>query len=142
MIVFDLRCGGGHVFEAWFASSAGYEEQREAGQIECPVCHTGDVQKAVMAPSVASKSNRSEPADPRLVKQTLELLAKQQAKLIASSEWVGTAFVDRARAMQAGKEAQASIHGQASLADAKALIDDGVPVAPLIFPVIPPDSIN
>ncbi|HVJ02972.1 MAG TPA: DUF1178 family protein, partial [Sphingomonas sp.] len=29
MIVFDLKCGAGHVFEAWFGSSAAYEAQRE-----------------------------------------------------------------------------------------------------------------
>ena len=95
-----------------------------------------------MAPSVAAKSNRSTSSDRVKIKQSLEMLARQQAKLIASSKWVGTTFADRARAMHAGEEAQSSIHGQASLADAKALIDDGVPVTPLPFPVIPPESVN
>ena len=38
MIVFDLKCGSGHVFEAWFASSTAYETQREGGLVQCPVC--------------------------------------------------------------------------------------------------------
>ena len=53
MIVFDLRCDGGHVFEAWFQSSAAYETQRSAGHVVCPMCGTTGVGKAVMAPELA-----------------------------------------------------------------------------------------
>ncbi|PXA90254.1 DUF1178 domain-containing protein, partial [Nostoc sp. 3335mG] len=35
MIVFDLKCGTGHVFEAWFGSSAAYEDQRSRGLLAC-----------------------------------------------------------------------------------------------------------
>ena len=58
MIVFDLKCGAGHVFEAWFGSSADYDSQRERGLIACPLCGDAQVGKAVMAPNVAAKGNR------------------------------------------------------------------------------------
>ena len=142
MIVFDLRCGGGHVFEAWFASSDAYETQRAAGHIACPLCADGAIEKAVMAPSIPTKGNRRDDPAPHAIKAALAALAQQQANVLAGSQWVGGAFARRARAMHAGEEADAPIHGQASLADAKALAEEGVPIAPLPLPVVPPDAAN
>jgi hypothetical protein len=143
LIVFDLKCGGGHVFEAWFGSSGAYEEQRSAGHVRCPVCDDGTIAKAVMAPAISAKSNsKAAPPTPDAVKVAMKMLATRQAKALESSEWVGTAFADRARAMHLGDEKQATIHGQASLAEAKALVDEGVPVAPLSLPIVPPGKVN
>jgi hypothetical protein len=76
------------------------------------------------------------------MKAMMTMLASKQAELLASSRWVGGAFADRARAMHLGDEAPEPIHGQASLAEAKALVEDGVAVLPLPLPVTPPDTIN
>lgn len=143
MIVFDLRCGGGHVFEAWFGSSAAYERQAAAGQVACPICDDTAVAKAVMAPGIPAKGNRrADPPPAALVKDVLRRLAAGQAKALEGSTWVGGDFASRARAMHDGDEAHAPIHGQASLAEAQALVEDGVPVAPLPFPVVPPEKAN
>lgn len=140
MIVFDLRCGGGHVFEAWFASGAAYDEQRAAGQVSCPLCGDLAVTKAAMAPAVPAKGNAGPP--PVVVKALMAKLAAEQARALKDSTWVGSSFPEKARAMHAGEEAHATIHGQATLAEAKALVDEGVPVAPLPLPVVPPDKQN
>ena len=58
MIVFDLRCPAGHVFEGWFASSAAWEDQVAAGQVACAICGDTRIEKAVMAPAVAPKAAR------------------------------------------------------------------------------------
>jgi hypothetical protein len=149
MIVFDLRCGHGHVFEAWFGSSGAFEEQRTGGLVACPICGDVAVSKAVMAPNVAAKGNRAVAAtpagagpEPATVKAALAALAAAQAKALATSEWVGPAFASRARAMHAGDTPEAAIHGQATLAEARALVEDGVPVAPLLVPVVPPEACN
>ena len=142
MIVFDLKCGNAHVFEAWFGSSADYEDQRGRGLVTCPMCGDDSIDKAVMAPAVAAKGNRRETVTPAAMKAAIAALAEAQAKALATSEWVGTAFAGRARAMHDGEEAHAPIHGQATAAEAKALIEDGVPVAPLPFPVVPPTARN
>lgn len=144
MIVFDLKCGAYHVFEAWFGSSADYEDQRTRNLIACPICGDAEIGKAVMAPNVAAKGNRAsvpttvEP-DPKAL---MAALAAAQAKMLEGSQWVGMTFADKARAMHLGEEAPAPIHGQASIAEAKALIDEGVAVAPLPLPVVPPDQCN
>lgn len=140
MIVFDLRCGTGHVFEAWFASGAAYDEQRAAGQVVCPLCGDGAVDKAAMAPAVPAKGNAAPP--PAMVKAFMAKVAAEQAKALANATWVGRAFPERARAMHAGEETHAVIHGQATVAEAKALADEGVPVAALPMPVVPPEAKN
>lgn len=143
MIVFDLRCTTGHVFEAWFASGGAYDTQRDAGQIACPLCGDTAVEKAAMAPAVPAKGNsRGDPPSPAAMKAFIAKVAVEQARALEKSTWVGTQFSTRARAMHAGEEAQATIHGQATLAEARALVDDGVPVAPLPLPVVPPDAKN
>lgn len=74
--------------------------------------------------------------------RALAMLAEAQAKMLKQSQWVGTAFADRARAMHDGTEDAAPIHGQASPDQARALVDEGVPIMPLLIPVTPPDQIN
>ena len=140
MIVFDLRCGGGHVFEAWFASSAAYEEQRTRALIACPMCGASEVDKAVMAPNVAAKGNTAPTA--RQAKAALAALAAAQKKALADSRWVGRGFAAQARAMHEGERPHETIHGQVTPVEAKALVDEGVPVAPLPLPVVPPESCN
>ncbi|WP_294252172.1 DUF1178 family protein [uncultured Sphingomonas sp.] len=145
MIVFDLKCGRGHVFEAWFKSSGAYEEQRTQELIACPLCGNVTITKAVMAPAVGAKGNQAPetpPVPPEAFKAALAAIAQLQAKQLETSTWVGGAFAEKARAMHLGDAPEAPIHGQATLAEAKALVEDGVPVAPLLVPVVPPEARN
>ncbi|KTT71402.1 DUF1178 family protein [Sphingomonas endophytica] len=141
MIVFDLRCAtDGHVFEAWFASSAAFDDQRERQLLACPMCGGAAVEKAVMAPNVSPKANRA-PAPDR-ARALLAELARAQAEALAGSRWVGGDFASEARAMHVGDKPDVAIHGQASLAEAKQLLEEGVPIAPLPLPVVPPAKVN
>lgn len=142
MIVFDLQCAGGHVFEAWFGSSAAYASQAEAGQVRCPYCDSAHVEKAAMAPNIAAKGNRSDAAGGAGAKEMMRALAAAQGEVLKNSQWVGRSFAARARAMHAGVEEHATIHGQATLAEAKSLADEGVPISALPLPVRPPEALN
>lgn len=153
MIVFDLKCDGGHVFEVWFASSSAYEEQRAAKLVICPACASTEIGKAVMAPNIGAKQNQkaerptlpvmqaSESGDEK-AKALMQELAAVQTKLLERSAWVGKDFERQARAMDAGEEAVSSIHGEVSTEQARGLLEDGIPVMPLPFPVVPPDKRN
>jgi len=77
MIVFDLKCGNGHKFEAWFKGSDAYEEQRAAGVISCPSCGDVQVTKAPMAPNIASRKDDGD----HQRRAWAEELADQQASL-------------------------------------------------------------
>lgn len=148
MIVFDLKCGDGHVFEAWFGSSADYEDQRGRGLVQCPLCGSGEVGKAVMAPSVGRKGNSSDGAaemvtsDPQAVKAMLAALAEAQKQVLANSDFVGDRFADEARAIHLGESSNRAIHGRATPAQTQSLIEDGISVSPLPFPVIEPGQEN
>jgi hypothetical protein len=133
MIVFDLHCrDGGETFEAWFRSTADYEQQREAGLVQCPVCQSANVGKAPMAPRVPRKGSDS----------PIARLAAVQAELLKDSRWVGDEFTDTARAMHSGEIEREQVHGNATLEQARSLVDDGIPVAPLPLPVVPPSQVN
>jgi hypothetical protein len=156
MIVFDLRCvAHGHPFEAWFGSSADYDDQRSRGLLTCPTCGDSNIEKALMAPAIPAKSNRrSEPTQqiamaqgPQAVeaakaRAVLDQLAKAQSEALKNSEWVGREFADVARAMHYGERDHASVHGEVAPDEARALVEEGVPVAPLPFPVVPPAKQN
>ena len=162
MIVFDLACkDAGHVFEIWFGSTSDYEDQKARGLVSCPYCGSTQVDKAVMAPNVAAKGNRRSsvhatiapetsapiPAaanvpTPAQFKEMVTKLAEVQAKMLEKSDYVGTNFADEARSMHFGEQESRSIHGQTSAEEAKALIEEGVPVAPLLLPVRPPKADN
>lgn len=132
MIVFDLQClDGGETFEAWFRSSADYEAQLAAGLVQCPFCASAKIDKAPMAPRVVAKSSNP-----------LARLAAMQAEALKDSKWIGDEFAETARAMHSGDIKPALVHGQATLAEAKSLVEEGVPVAPLPLPVVPPTQVN
>lgn len=141
MIVFDLKCGAGHVFEAWFGSGGDYDDQKRRGLLSCPICGDAGVGKALMAPAIPAKGGGAAPSATD-AKAALATLAAMQAKLLARSEWVGGTFASEARAMHDGDKPHRSIHGQATLAEVKSLAEDGVPVAPLPLPVTPPGAEN
>lgn len=152
MIAFDLNCANGHRFEGWFASSAAFAEQADRGLVSCPQCGNAEVAKAPMAPAVPAKGNtRSDPASakqpvsnalPPKVLQAMAALATAQAKALENSTWVGGAFAEESRRIHYGEREQAVIHGQATREEAQALAEEGIPVAPLPFPVAPPDEVN
>ncbi len=129
MIVFDLRCGGAHVFEAWFGSSEAYDRQLAAGLIACPLCGDTGITKAAMAAAVPAKANRSSGSQPAKAAALLQ----QQRRFEAMADDVGRDFAVVARSLHDGETPARSIYGEATLAEARELIDDGIAVLPLPF---------
>ena len=154
MIVFDLRCAdAGHVFEAWFGSGDDYERQNARGFVACPICGSPRIAKAAMAPRIgANAGTPAQPAtntlpvasgpEPAQMKMLLAKLATAQAEMLAKSEHVGKRFAQEARAIHAGESDERPIHGEATLGDARALVEEGIEVAPLPLPVRDPRAEN
>jgi hypothetical protein len=150
MIVYDLCCADGHRFEGWFGSSADYASQSERGLVACPQCGSGTVGKAPMAPAVPRKGNQRGEAKqafaggtmPPEAAAALHKLAQMQAEALKASTWVGDAFAEQSRAMHYGERPPQAIHGQASPDEARELVEEGVTIAPLLFPVAAPEELN
>lgn len=125
MIVYDLKCGHDHRFEAWFGSAADYDAQLARGLVTCPMCNSSHIEKAVMAPAVAAKSNQSLSASQRL--------RALRAEVEASCDYVGDRFAEEARRRHSGDADGRGIFGEATLGSALELLQEGIPVAPLPF---------
>ncbi|MEH2511699.1 hypothetical protein V1291_003053 [Nitrobacteraceae bacterium AZCC 1564] len=150
MIRYALRCERGHDFESWFQSSSAYDSQRKRGLVACPMCDSTKVEKAIMAPRIASKGKaKAQPAAAPAGEESASLvMAPQERELIAklkelrdhvlkNADNVGSKFPDEARKMHYGDIEHRAIYGEATAEEAKALVDEGIEVAPL--PVLPDD---
>lgn len=132
MIRFSLKCDQGHAFESWFASGAAFDTLQKGGHLSCAVCGSARVDKALMAPSVATTEDSAVPlATPS--EALAAKLAELRRHVEETSDYVGEDFVREARAMHLGDSPERSIWGEARPDEAKALIEEGVPVAPLPF---------
>jgi len=131
MILYSLKCDQGHSFDSWFDGAQAYDKLERAGMLTCAVCGGGNVTRAVMTPQVSpsrSKTDKplSEPASP-----AEQAVTEIRQKVEQTSEDVGTNFATEARAMHEGEVPNRSIYGEAKIEDAKALVEDGIPVVPL-----------
>jgi hypothetical protein len=145
MIRYSLKCEAGHGFESWFKNADAFSALKSAQQVTCPVCGTNHVEKSLMAPAVrparmaeaedarasASKSDRIDLSAPQ---SELEVaIATLRRQIEENSDYVGMNFATEARRMHLGEVPERAIHGEARPEEARKLIEDGVPVAPLPF---------
>jgi hypothetical protein len=160
MIRYALRCERDHTFESWFQSSSAYDSQVKRKLVECPTCGSTKVEKAIMAPRIVSKKGRDAapvPAVPAptpapaqevippgptslLMAQERELRAKLKElrdHIVKNADDVGERFPAEARKMHYGETEHRPIYGEASLDEARELIEEGIEVAPI--PVLPDD---
>ena len=132
MIVYNLRCRNAHEFEGWFRDSAAFDAQSKSGKLTCPVCDSRKVEKAIMAPAVSgAKKATVTAAEAKKMRQFMTGLRKYVEE---NAENVGEKFPEEARKIHYGEIEERPIYGEASLEEAKELIEEGIDVAPL-----PPD---
>jgi hypothetical protein len=135
MIVYNLRCKNSHEFEGWFRDSAAFDEQATGRKLLCPICETRKVEKAIMAPAlsgaVGQEKSAPSPDEMRKMRQFMTGLRKH---ITDNAENVGPKFPDEARKIHYGETEERPIYGEATLEEAKELMEEGVDVAPL-----PPD---
>jgi hypothetical protein len=156
MIRYALRCERDHAFESWFQDSSAFDTQLKRKLVNCPVCNSVKVEKAIMAPRIVGKKGREvapagqAPAPaaqeagstPLMMAHERELRAKLKElrdHIVKNADNVGPRFPNEARKMHYGEIEHRPIYGEASPDEARALIDEGVEVSPL---PIPPDDRN
>ena len=150
MIKYALKCEERHDFESWFQSASAYEALAGAGRLSCPVCGSDKVAKTMMAPALgakdvkvsAPKQDAGEPAAPagagspgaEAPKPNMEkALRELRREVEQNADYVGGEFARQARAMHLGDLPQRAIYGDTKPAEARSLLEDGVPVLPLPF---------
>jgi len=133
MIKFALRCDEAHEFEGWFRSNADYDAQAADGVLVCPVCGSAHVEKAIMAPAVA-RSSGEEGRARRLADITArmaDIKAKARDYVERNFENVGARFPDEARRIHYGETERRGVYGEATIREARELIEEGISVAPM-----------
>lgn len=151
MIKYALHCKAGHGFEGWFRNSEDFNEQLTKGQIQCPVCGSVDVAKALMAPSVSGTRSQNAvqsdeksqplPADSLTTEQQSQMqdmLRAVRKSVVESSDYVGDKFAEEARKIHFEETEKRGIYGEATLDEVKSLAEDGIDCLPL--PALPEDQ--
>jgi hypothetical protein len=138
MIRFSLRCHRAHRFDSWFGSGADFDRLTDSGLVNCAVCGSTTVEKDLMAPAIATSAGTgtgeaadsvqrlSTPASP-----AERALAELRRRVEAEAEDVGRRFATEARRIHEGSAPERPIIGEAQSSEARALLEDGIPVAPL-----------
>jgi hypothetical protein len=151
VIKFSLVCDRSHSFESWFANGAAYDEQAPRGRVECPVCGSSQVTKAIMAPAVAS--HRGKAIEGRVIegkviapvpakqvpaplldarqREIRAALGAMRTEIIANTVDVGSRFPEEARKIHDGESQDRPIRGEATVEEVHALIEEGVKIMPI-----------
>lgn len=125
MIRYTLQCDRAHRFEGWFKGSDAFDEQVAAHQVSCPDCGSTRIEKSLMTPGVARKS---EAVGPRAFFNQIRAL---RSHVMASTEDVGDSFPAKAREMHEGEAEHRPIRGSATAEEVRELKEDGIPIAPV-----------
>jgi hypothetical protein len=150
MIHYQLRCDQQHGFDGWYKDSAAFDKLAKAGLVDCPVCGSSQVSRALMAPAIARGQPAIEPPPPLaeapsrppagdapqaatgpMPAQMQALLQRMRAEVEKNCDYVGADFAEEARRMQRGETTLRGIYGEANDADAESLRDEGIEVARL-----------
>lgn len=141
MIKYQLQCDKDHEFAGWFPSSDAFDKQVKRKLVECPDCGSTKVRKALMAPSVATsrKKAKIETAEAAKAKaEVMKAMRELRQKVEQNAEYVGPRFAEEARRIHYKETDEGKgIYGEASLEEAKELIEEGIDFMPL--PVLPED---
>ena len=143
MIHYQLQCKEAHGFDGWFKDSATFEKQAARGLIECPECGDHSIERALMAPAVASRKGNALPAPispqppaaadkvaaGRLPAQMLAMLQRMRAEVEKNCDYVGDEFADEARKIHHGEAEERPIYGEATDEQAESLAEDGISLA-------------
>ncbi|MSP52000.1 MAG: DUF1178 family protein, partial [Alphaproteobacteria bacterium] len=142
MIVFDLQCDGGHVFEGWFADSVAFAKQAKRRLVVCPACGSKHVGKAMMAPNISSPKKKKNPSgepEPAATETapTFDKAKEETAKYVKflktmrdhvekNCDYVGSDFAEEARRIHYGETEKHNIYGDATPDEAARLNEEGI----------------
>jgi hypothetical protein len=135
MIVFDLHCSHGHVFEGWFASGDEFLRQQAAQLVRCPACDDAAVERRPsarvhVAKAPAPVAASAAPAPDAIAGIPADLLARLR-EVVRNTEDVGERFPEEARKIHYDEAPARPIRGKASREEADALTEEGIDFASL-----------
>ena len=144
MILYQLRCGKDHEFEAWFKDGQTCEKQLARKTVECPHCGNRKVAKALMAPRIGASEKKQatpakQPVGPEKPMSVMASAMRQhlqevRSKVEANCDYVGNNFAEEARRIHYGEVEHRDIYGEATDDEAKELNEEGIEFARIPWP--------
>jgi hypothetical protein len=132
MIKYQLKCGSGCSFEGWFRSSDDFDAQAAGSALECPLCGSLEVARAIMAPSVVSGSSSRSQEKLAAMREAMADAARRARDYVEKNfDYVGEKFPEEARKIHYGEATERPIYGEADRKEVKELVEEGVSIAPL-----------
>ena len=137
MIKYSLHCGDcTNTFEGWFPDSKDFSKQKKTGQLLCPFCDSGNVDKAIMAPNIQKKQTQKKTVsstnsvdysskDIMMAGQAKAVLRRINKYVEKNFENVGKKFYKEVKKSQAGKRDE-KFYGTPSDEEVSKLLDEGV----------------
>ena len=137
MIKYSLNCGDcTNTFEGWFPDSKDFSKQKKTGQLLCPFCDSGNVDKAIMAPNIQKKQTQKKTVsstnsedysskDIMMAGQAKAVLRRINKYVEKNFENVGKKFYKEVKKSQAGKRDE-KFYGTPSDEEVNKLLDEGV----------------
>jgi hypothetical protein len=138
MIKYQLTCDQEHDFAGWFKSGEAFDKQVKRKLVDCPECGSTKVRKALMAPSVSTSRKKTDITAAKAHAEVMAAMREVRKKVEESAEYVGPRFAEEARRIHYKETEEKGIYGEASLAEAKELADEGIEFLPL--PILPEDQ--
>lgn len=139
MIVYDLECSQGHIFEGWFENYQSFEVQDAKNMINCPYCDDTNIKKVLSPVAMKSSSSHGEKVDTGSI--DYKRLAKEIMDHINDDfDDTGSDFAKEALKMHYGVAEKRNIKGSATATEEKMLTEEGVQF--FRIPVFKDDSGN
>ncbi|MBU6496934.1 MAG: DUF1178 family protein [Rhodospirillales bacterium] len=153
MIHYQLQCEQSHGFDGWFKDSASFDRQAGRHLLECPICGSSKVTRALMTPAVPKKGRARAAAPmiadappekpaapppatppvalaaPRLPDHVRAMLQRLRSEVEQNCDYVGADFAEEARRIHRGESPRTGIYGETSPDEAEALAEEGIEVA-------------
>lgn len=126
MVVYDLTCSKGHVFEAWFRSSEAFDDEKKKRRLVCGVCGDKKVKKALQAPNIAPAREASPTEQKKAAAAMYQMLVKMRDHVEKNAEHVGEKFAEEARKIHYGETEARNIYGEATDEQAEELQEEGI----------------
>tara|TARA_B100001123_G_scaffold51952_1_gene54076 strand:- start:773 stop:1189 length:417 start_codon:yes stop_codon:yes gene_type:complete len=128
MIKYNLICNCKKTFESWFSSSSEFDSLCKKKMVKCIYCNSSLVKKTVMAPSLASKSNKISKKT-KLEKDIKKQLINFRKYIEKNCKNVGDKFTQEARSIHYDKKTSQGIYGRATPEETSELLEEGIEIA-------------
>jgi hypothetical protein len=132
MMVLDLKCANDHYFEGWFANTQTFYQQKEAGEIHCPVCENNQIIQ-MLSPVAIKRASGPSPEESE-IPSPLEKLNRFYRYIEEHFEEVGSEFAKEALKIHYGVTEKRNIRGTSTEDEEEVLKEEGVDFIKFPFP--------